>query len=34
MIWEKFFSIDLYAGRVHWPVGRVLEFQQNEHQNQ
>ena len=27
MIWEIFFSIALYkAGRVHRPVGSVLEF--------
>ena len=34
MIWEKFFSIALQAGRVHGPVGSVLEFQQNEPQTQ
>ena len=34
MIWENFFSIALQAGRVHRPVGSVLEFQQNEAQNQ
>ena len=30
----EFFSIALKAGRVHRPVGSVLEFQQNEPQNQ
>ena len=34
MISKKFFSIALSAGRVHRPVGSVLEFQQNEPQNQ
>ena len=28
------FSIALKAGRVHRPVGSLLEFQQNEPQNQ